>query len=355
MEYYFYFLNKAKKLLNLLFMPLRRVLIGLYNYNFFQLKVIRSILFLKISFLDYFLKRSFGNFFIEFELSNICNARCIFCTYPEMIKTDKKFQTMSKDVFHDALKLVSNSKYSLISFTPTTGDVLTNENWDSYIEEALQLNNIKQIIFYSNGILMNEKNQEKLISLLKKDRKKKIFSLLFSVGGLDEKTYEFMFKVNKFNEVVHNLNSLQERLKKEKLIVAVYIEFRVPDLINVDASKVKSIFNQSNYKFSYYTILTRYISNTSYVKQKELTYLPDPVNVNRACSYLYKTRFAANGDIWADGCVVSELPNEDSLKIGTVKNSWTELERKRSEIIERWNNGGIIPIPCQGCSNYRIN
>lgn len=41
---------------------------------------------------------------IELELSNICNANCIFCPYPVIKMTNKKFKIMEKETFDKILK-----------------------------------------------------------------------------------------------------------------------------------------------------------------------------------------------------------------------------------------------------------
>jgi hypothetical protein len=72
-----------------------------------------------------------------------------------------------------------------------------------------------------------------------------------------------------------------------------------------------------------------------------------------ACAYLNKTRFAADGGVWADGCVISEMPGDSSLKLGHVDDTLNAIEESRRKIIEDWEHRQIIPKPCQGCTVYR--
>lgn len=332
-------------------MPFRRFLIGIDTST--------SITFLKkvsryfIKKIDYILVRTFGSHFIEFEISSACNARCIFCLYPDIVKSGKRLKNMDKETFKLAIKKIEQSKYSLISFTPTTGDIFMNKEWDYFVEQMLYVKKIKQIFFYSNAILLNEKNQDKLIGILKKDNKKKLFALLFSVGGTDRETYKEMFGVDKYIDVVKNINQLQKKLKEQNIIVQVGLEFRLPKRQKLDYKLAYEIFNQSNYDFCSIEVLYKYMNNDAIPKLDNLDYMKEIKSPERACTYLHKTRYAADGGVWADGCMISEMPGDTSLKLGTVDDTDFQIEKNRSLIIENWEKHQKIPAPCQGCSFYR--
>jgi hypothetical protein len=153
---------------------------------------------------------------------------------------------------------------------------------------------------------------------------------------------------------VKNLNQLQEKIKKENIVVAVNIEFRLPKNYAFDFETAKKIFNEHSYPFNKIHVLNKFVSTAYLKKYDELDYHAEINSKEKACSYLKKTRFAADGSIWADGCVISELPNGDaSLKLGTVNDSWKSIEKRRSEIINDWENKGAIPEPCITCTFYR--
>ncbi len=345
-------MNKTvlKRVLAKIVMRLRSFLI--LCYGSFVLKPIAHI---GVKFCDFILARTFGNRFIEFELSSLCNAKCIFCFYPDIEKTDKPLERMTDDNFDKAAEKIKQLDYSFISFTPTTGDVLVNKKWYEYIYKAVALDNIRQITFYTNAIMLNSGNQDRLIELLKKDKKDKIFALFFSVGGLDRDTYNFMFGVDKFDLVAKNINEFLEKLKSNGIVVGVNVEFRNPKNYDYDEAKAKKLFNKSGYSFVYFNVLNRFMSNNHLPKFDELEYLPDVKPTNKACAYLTKTRFSADGSIWADGCVVSEVANDQSLKLGTVDDPLSVIEAKRSKIIESWETKMEIPTPCKGCTFMRVD
>lgn len=299
------------------------------------------------------LVRRIGDKYIEFELTNICNARCIFCPYPDFLKTDKKFVRMDFESYDKALNTIEKLEYSLISFTPTTGDTLLHPDWDKMIAKAIKLDKIKQVIFYSNAILLDENCIENFIQLLKDDKEKKFFSIMFSVGGMDAETYKRIFQVNKFDVVVQNINAFQKRLLEENIVVGIYIKMRIPEKHVVDKSTAKNLFNKHDYPF---TVIddNKYFEVSEHMKTyDELKYTENHIVPKKACTYLQKTRFAADGGIWADGCVLSELPNDSTLRLGALDDSWDEIESNRTKIVQDWEKKQEIPLPCKGCTIYK--
>jgi len=325
----------------------------LYKTKAGELPVLCNLFSGIISLCDYVLVRKRGNIFVEMEISSICNSRCIFCSYTSFSKNNKIRTLMSEETYEKVLEKLRQVKYDIISFTPTTGDTLVNPDWDKYIQKTFSLDSVKTIIFYTNGILMNSLNIEKLIQLIRSDKQRKLFSLLFSLGGYDRETYLYMFGVDKFDLVRDNLRLLLTRLQQEKMSILVQLEFRIPRDYNLNLHSIKKDLNRPNYPFLGVRILRDFSKIQKVPLDSGLSYLEDTADKKRVCSYLFKTRFAADGGVWADGCVISEFPGDTSLKLGTVDDDWNTLEQKRKKIVDNWEKKGIIPEPCKECSMYR--
>jgi len=325
----------------------------LYETKAGKLRVLRYIFSGIISLCNYVIVRKRGNMFVEMEISSICNSRCIFCSYTSFSNSNKIRTLMSKDTYEKVLEKLRQVNYDIISFTPTTGDTLVNPDWDKYIQKAFYLDPIKTIIFYTNGILMNSLNIEKLIQLIRSDTQRKLFSLLFSLGGYDRETYLYMFGVDKFDLVRENLRLLLARLQEEKMSVLVQLEFRIPFDYKLNLHNIKKDLNEDNYPFLGVRTLREFSKIPKVPIDSGLRYVIDSADKKRFCSYLFKTRFAADGGVWADGCVISEFPGDTSLKLGTVYDDWDTLEQRRKRIIDDWTKNGIIPEPCKECTMYR--
>jgi wyosine [tRNA(Phe)-imidazoG37] synthetase (radical SAM superfamily) len=302
---------------------------------------------------DFIIVRTNGFKFIEFELTNICNAQCIFCPYPDMLRTEKKFMNMSDALLAQNIEKLKHFKNALISFTPTTGDTLLHPEWDNFIEKIMQTPSVRQATFFTNAIKLDETNQNKLVQLLKRDGNGKMLQLYFSIGGLNAADYKTLYKVDRFELVVNQINAFLKLLKENNLTVGIHLHLKMLRAGDFEMGKAMALLNQPNYPFVYISHSHLYYSNDGYNRNAQIGYYkPTEIEKKKACSYLYKTRFAADGSVWADGCVISEMPNDSSLKLGSAEDSWDAIENARTTLINQWEQEGIVPKPCIGCTVY---
>ncbi len=303
---------------------------------------------------DFIVVRTNGDRFIEFELTNICNAQCVFCPYPDMLRTDKKFMNMDDDVLAKSISRINQFKPSLISFTPTTGDTLLHPEWDRYISTVLEQKGIAKATIFTNAIKLDPENAGKFVQLLEKDKKGKMSQLYFSFGGLDTETYKSLYKVDRFELVKENINHFLSLLKEKKMSAGIHIHVKLLKGQVFDPLKAQQLLNRHDYPFVYFSHSSFYFSNDGYKRNAIIDYYVDeqPVKTH-ACAYLNKTRFAADGGIWADGCVISEMPGDSSLKLGSADDPQSVIEDARKKIIDDWEKNQVIPKPCQGCTVYR--
>jgi wyosine [tRNA(Phe)-imidazoG37] synthetase (radical SAM superfamily) len=303
---------------------------------------------------DFVIVRSNGNRFIEFELSNICNARCIFCPYPDMLKSGKKFQYMTAETLDSVQLKMKHFKNVLVSFTPTTGDTLLHPNWHKAILKIMEMNAVSRATFFTNAIALDEKAQNDLIQLFKSDTNGKLSQIYFSIGGLNAENYKLLYDVNRFDLVKDNINALLRKLKEQNIHRGVHIHVKLLKGETWDETEAQRLFNEYGYSYVYFSKSTQYFSNEGFKRNSLIDYYPKPVEQKKkACAYLNKTRFAADGSVWADGCVISELPNNSDLKLGNVDSTWNTIEANRKTLIDKWNQEGKLPEPCRDCSMYR--
>ncbi len=338
--------EKPTRFISLLFSRIKKSFSKNYQEYTWQKSLIRIC--------DFIIVRTNGNYFIEYELTNICNAQCIFCPYPDMLRTEKKFMHMSETILEESLSKMTFFKNALISFTPTTGDTLLHPEWHRYIKRIMARKEIKQATFFTNAIKLDKENQDQLIQLLKNDFTQKMSQIYFSIGGLDKETYKELYKVDRFELVVNQLNSFLQKLKNEKMTTGVHIHLKMLKANSFDSIQANALLNTAQYPFIYFSHSHLYYSNDAYHRHAQIQYYQEsPAIKTKACSYLLKTRFAADGSIWSDGCVISEMPGDSSLKLGESNQSMQEIEKARTELIRNWETHQMIPKPCQGCTVYR--
>lgn len=245
-------------------------------------------------------------------------------------------------------------KPGLISFTPTTGDTLLHPEWDRYIQMALESKRIHRATMFTNAINLEADQQLRFLNLLRSKNGYKLNQIYFSVGGLDADTYRSLYKVNRFDKVVSQIASLLELLQSTRQTIGIHIHVKLLKSQVLDDALAKQLFNPHHYPFVYFSQSNLYFSNEQFKKNAIIAYKPDDVKEKKmACAYLQKTRFAADGKIWADGCVISEMPNDQSLLLGDADDGWDKIEAKRQLIIENWEQKQEIPLPCRVCTMYR--
>lgn len=283
------------------------------------------------------------------ELSNICNAKCIFCPYPQIAESDKKLQHMSESRFATSLTKAVELGYTRLAFTPTTGELFANKRWAEYIAAALRDEKIKSLYFYSNAILLTDENIRKILSL---PNPQKIEKLYFSVGGLDAETYHKMFGVDKFKVVVRNINSLCEKLKNTASDLKVNCEFRLPKLDKATMRAANKLFNKAGYANFYPNIVRVFDPIGGLINEAVLEYLPEIADKTSPCYRLNDIRFDANGNIWMCGCVVSERPGESSLLIGSLEDTNDYIQQRKQAVFANWRTGEL-PSACKPCRVYK--
>ena len=307
-----------------------------------------------ISACNFVIVRTNGNRFIEFELSNICNARCVFCPYPDMLKSEKNFTHMQADTFEKVKQMLSKFNGVLVSFTPTTGDTLLHPEWDKYMKDVLALKSVRRATMFTNAIELDEDAVRRLYGVIEVDKAGKMSQLYFSVGGYDAATYKALYQVDRFDKVVNNIRQFIAYIQQKGLSIGVHIHIKLSIGTAENLEKASLLFNPTNYPFVYFSHSHQYFSNDAYKRNALLQYYPsETIDSTKACAYLKKTRFAADGGVWADGCVISEMPGDQSLRLGSVDADMAAIEEARAQIIHDWEQSGIKPLPCRGCTMYR--
>lgn len=282
------------------------------------------------------------------ELSTICNAHCRFCTYDLLKESGRKGIVMGEDVFQASLDTAIALGYGKVSFTPTAGELLAHSKWAEFVSTALRKSEISSVYFYTNAILLNEANIDKILNL---PHFEKLDSIHISVGGTDVAMYRHMYGVDKFEEVVQNINNLCAALSKSNSNLKIACEIRATKNANINLDQAAKLFNSVSYAHFSIGSLKSYDSLDGLFAEDDFEYLP-VVPKKGVCHRLEDIRFAPDGFVWACGCVVSERPNDFSLRLGKLEEGAVRLEELRLELLGRWN-AGDIPTACRPCGLYK--
>lgn len=126
---------------------------------------------------------------LHVEGTNICNAECVFCAYPQM---QRKKQTMSMEDFRRVVQQYIEMGGRTISLTPIVGDPFVDKHIFERLDWLMGLEGITGISFYTNAILMDADKCERLMAYVGK------LHVHVSWGGFDAETWNTIMGVRKF-------------------------------------------------------------------------------------------------------------------------------------------------------------
>ncbi|BAY27372.1 radical SAM domain-containing protein [Calothrix sp. NIES-2100] len=282
---------------------------------------------------------------LHLEGTNICNAKCTFCAYPQM---ERAKETMPMQDFQRIIDEYVAMGGQYVSLTPIVGDPFVDRHLFDRLNYLDKLPGIKGFYFYTNAILMKPQISEKLLAYGDK------LNIYVSWGGFDRETYKTIMGVDQFNLVSQNIEAFVEKKLKLCSSTVLTIALRCPP-----AKWTGDVWEKFNHwqsqKLIKIDFITAYDSWAGKVKDEDLKQVGlEPVIMpykRGACELLYmKPIILANGKVNACACrdVEAELVIGD-LKESTLAEIWAG--KGIEEIIQRHERGDF-PDVCQRCTWY---
>lgn len=153
------------------------------------------------------------------EGTNICNARCVFCAYPQM----KRPKTaMPMETFRRIVEEYLTLGRGEVDLTPIVGDPFVDRHLFERLDFLAAQPRVTGYHFYTNAILMKPDIIERLVA---HDER---FAIFCSFGGFDRETYRTMMGVDKFEEAVTNIRGLIDAKQRARSRICVQVNLRVP-------------------------------------------------------------------------------------------------------------------------------
>lgn len=153
------------------------------------------------------------------EGTNICNARCVFCAYPQM---ERPKVTMSMEVFRKAIDEHVAAGGREVDLTPIVGDPFVDKHLFERLDDLAARPRIRRFHFYTNAILMKPELAPRLLGYGER------FWIFCSFGGFDRATYARIMGVDKFEEAVSNIRALIEAKARLGSSTRIQVNLRVP-------------------------------------------------------------------------------------------------------------------------------
>lgn len=153
------------------------------------------------------------------EGTNICNARCVFCAYPQM---ERPKVTMPLDLFRKAVDQHLSLGMSEVDLTPIVGDPFVDKYLFERLDDLASRPELSRFHFYTNAILLKPEQVPRLLSYGER------FWIFCSFGGFDRETYHRIMGVDKFDEAVANIRLLIDKKAETLSTIRVSVNLRVP-------------------------------------------------------------------------------------------------------------------------------
>ncbi|MEM9801926.1 MAG: radical SAM/SPASM domain-containing protein [Planctomycetota bacterium] len=128
---------------------------------------------------------------LHVEGTNICNAKCVFCAYPQM---ERRKTTMEMKDFVGVVDEYLAMGGRSVSLTPIVGDPFVDKHVFDRLDHLMGLAEVRSISFYTNAILMTPDKSERLMGYAEK------LHVHVSWGGFDEATWNEIMGVKKFTQ-----------------------------------------------------------------------------------------------------------------------------------------------------------
>lgn len=285
-------------------------------------------------------------FELHLELTNLCNANCVFCPYQFQ---ERDIEYMSDAVFKKAVGDYIASGGGSVGLTPIVGDALIDPKFLDRVRYLRSQPAIDRIWVTTNAILLDKHGIANVLD-------SGVSFITISTAGFDEEMYRRVYRNSSYQRMRRNVLALLEENRIRGNPVPVTIGLR-PDrpleevMAHPDFQDILSYDPALDFTWSYTSAGGR-------ITRAELpaTMKLRVVNSRRqACVSLYNGPIVlANGTVMACSCVASMDAVAD-LGIGNILETplldiW---QGKRLRQIREQFEKGSLNKTCAGCDMYR--
>ena len=287
-------------------------------------------------------------------VTNICNARCVFCAYPKaMDSKDLKGGVMPLPLFKKILDEWVALGGTQVDLTHTVGDPLIDPGLVDKIKYAVHEAGIKSISFTTNGILLDRNdNYRRLIDA-------GVTAIYISTSGTDKESYEKVYGVKHYDEMLSGVHHLLEYNRSKGEPACIAIRFR-------NSLKPSEIIRSQDFVRAikpYFSTKVRCNFTADFdnwggmIKEADvfgnMKLRRPPERVDLPCQFLFSFMVRYDGSVRLCGCRFNRSDMDDMVVGNIRENSLIEISKnsKAWEIVKGFF-AGKRPDTCLGCSLY---
>jgi MoaA/NifB/PqqE/SkfB family radical SAM enzyme len=287
-------------------------------------------------------------------VTNVCNARCVFCAYPRaMDSKDLKGGVMPFILFKKIVDEWKSLGGSRIDLTHTVGDPLIDPGLVEKINYAIHQAGIKKVSFTTNGILLNKNdNYRRLIDA-------GVNEIYISTEGTDREMYEKVYGVKHYDDMLSGVGNLLEYNRSKGEPTSIAIRFR-------NAQKPSEIIGSKDFLRvikPYFSDKVRcnftidfdnwggLIKDQDLLGHMRLRHMHN--NLDIPCCALFGFMVRYDGSVRLCGCRFKRTDMDDMV-IGNIREqSLLDISKKaKAWEVAKGFYSGKRPETCVGCSLY---
>jgi MoaA/NifB/PqqE/SkfB family radical SAM enzyme len=286
---------------------------------------------------------SFGGVLVQ--NSSICNARCIFCPYPQL---KEKGKIMTDEIFERTVEEFIAMGGGHFGFLPVIGEPCMDPKLLLRIKRVRELDCTKHISITTNGILLDRFGIPEIL-------RSGLNSISISTSGFDEDMYKRIYGSDQYQRMLSNVIALLEENNRVGDPVYVEIEIRADQPMNKivqkkDFQRIRRLTDKIHFlnRFDNWggIITTDHLSGAMKMRGSR--------NLRRSpCKMvLWSPMIFANGDIGA--CTCRDPQGDGAFRLGNISRDhladiWRGFRRRA---LFKCFQEGRYPKICRRCSRY---
>ena len=275
--------------------------------------------------------------YIMFDLTNLCNARCIHCPQSMDFLGKEKTSFLSLDAFRSAINQCRGQKIDFIRIT-ADGEPTLHPNFWEMIEYACE-SRLAPVGVTSNGSALNPKNAERLLA-------SDLFMIDISIDAASKETFERVRAGLSYERVIRNVETLlqfREQMRSELKVVVSFVQQKenqheVEDFETYWEGKVDEVLIREMH--------TNVGANDN-VGSSEVG-----LNTRWPCPHLWR-RVVINHDQRLKACPIDwdgRLLNED-IKVRDIGGQW-HGDFYHDYRMQHLNNAHALESVCRTCTDW---
>lgn len=285
-------------------------------------------------------------FELHLELTNLCNANCVFCPYQYQ---ERETAFMTDEVFHKAVADFVACGGGSVGLTPIVGDALIDPKFLERVRHLRAQPKIDRIWVTTNAILLDKHGIDEVLA-------SGLTSITISTSGFDEASYRRIYRSTAYERFRRNVLALAERNRAlpEPLTLTIGLRTDRPlDEVMRDPDFQPVLAHRPDVDFTW-----SFTSANGRITREEL---PAGMRLRvvgsrrETCVQLYNGPIVLpDGTVMACSCVAA-MDAVPDLGIGNVL-AGNLLEIWRSDRMRRLRQSFGTPAlnpTCAGCDMYR--